>query len=367
MHNVTFQQFDLNWVPVNKALYKDDDRKQLEKLLRHIIVDHSSLFNGPQSVFSYLNDLTITSTYLERIGDDLLTTKVEDIASLSVSSRWMQNDTYTQERGTFYALQSGNMKIVDFRTNPLTPGIIVNWEALSGLEHALDFRILMSVEFGTDPNGLQSVRELLLTLQQWDALADIVDQTTLRKSGETVLLNHWSHYGVVQFDQTNTIRVRPLTYPEVEYTITPMWSRAACFSSFSDLSRFVQLTKPSLRPEVRSVCPEFFRVLPRGCGDYLVDFDLQNGEWALMFSPRLGIYYKVAVALQGTVFDSKRDLWSAMEVVCHPEYYVPSDANFVGVENVPVPKPIPLIQPLFMSHGETKPPRSVMPKMSSNN
>jgi hypothetical protein len=87
----------------------------------------------------------------------------------------------------------------------------------------------------------------------------------------------------------------------------------------------LDLAKPNQFPKRMEIDSSLLRSLPRGNGDYLVDFDERKSEWAVLYSPRLGIYYKVTATLRGTKLDDCKDLHSALKIYESPQDYILKD------------------------------------------
>lgn len=327
MKSLTTHDFDRDWHIVDKTLYTDEQRFEVQRMVVHIIGDHQGLFGGSQSEVSQLCGVSFICQYFERHFEEHLDSGAT-IHSLALPLLVSQgNITYVEEQGMYYALTSGNMKIVDFRTRQYSPEIVIHWGAIEGLEHDLDFRMLMTIRCGGQQDGLPNVSELLTTLRRWDALADIVDDQNLRTIRENVIQTHWGHAGEISFDGTVSYRISPYTFPEIVYQVTPMWSEDSSFTSLADMTRYLQLSKPCWNPKQETRVPNYYRVLPRGNGDYLVNYDRNSAKWAILFSPRLGLYYKVTVQLQGTMLDQTSNLQSAFLVCSNSDVYINKDSS----------------------------------------
>ena len=332
--SVTFKEFDEQWIPVDNSRYLNTDRAKLQEKIIHIFTEHQSLFGPAQSVFSNLFELKATCQYYENRADEYLTSRVDDINSLALPMLISQGNLgFTFDKGLYYALSSGNMEIRDFRHYQHRPEITVYWAAKTGLERELDFRLMMTISMGHSADGFSTVSDLYKSLCEWDALADILDPDDT--IGQLKLFTHFSSYEDIWADDLHLLHVRTTQTPQVEFVITPMWSKDKVFCSPTELSRYLQLPKPDFRPLPASRPTEYLLVLPRGCGDYVVDYDAQLNKWALVYSPNLGMYYKVTVKLMGTTLDNKSCLQSAYLILSHPEAYVLDDMMFDGTVGLP--------------------------------
>jgi hypothetical protein len=194
----------------------------------------------------------------------------------------------------------------------------------------------MSVKFGRKSDGIASATDLLASLRQWDALADVVgDCATADEILTNTLERHFERFGRVIYWAALTIKLLPKTYSEIKFTVQPMWSPFSGFRSRSELASFLTLPKPGLMPKPVASAPDYFGCLPRGNNDYLVDYDERESTWALLYSPRLGIYYKVTVQLSGTTIDDRTDFFAAMLVRKEPTKYIEEEiAKLEGHDKV---------------------------------
>lgn len=322
--SMTTAEFDRLWQPVKDTACSDNDKVKVQNLVIHIIGEHQELFGFNQSKESQLYGFRFECSYFEREYEDVLTIG-GGISSLAYPSVVSQGSIdYAEGQGMYYALTSGNMKIVDFRSNLYSPDVVIHWGAISGLERDLDFRMLMHIRSGRNCDGFQTVSELLIALKQFDMIADIVDSGLRQATRNEILSKHWIHFGQARFDSSCTFRISPDSIPEVEYAVTPMWSMDRCFDSIAELTSFLQLSKPVFQPKSAGSVPSYYGHLPRGNGDYLISHDSNKSEWALLYSPRLGLYYKVFVQITGTAFDQSRSLTNAHLVCSEPtKHYKP--------------------------------------------
>jgi hypothetical protein len=327
--SIAFEQFDEQWIPVDNSRYSDTEKAILQEKIIHIFTKHQSLFGAAQSVFSNLFELTAVCQYYENQADEFLTSNVAHINSLALPLLISQgNIGFTIDNGLYYALSSGNMEIRDFRHYQHRPEITVYWAAKTGLERELDFRMMMTISMGHATDGFSTVSDLYKSLCQWDAVADILDPDDT--IGQQKLFTHFSSYEDIWADGLHWLHVRTTQTPQVEFLIKPMWSKDNGFSSQTELSRFLQLPKPEFRARPISRTTDYLTVVPRGCGDYVVDYDAELNKWALVYSPNLGMYYRVTVKLMGTTLDNKSCLQSAYLILRHPEAYVLDDMMIAG-------------------------------------
>ena len=155
------------------------------------------------------------------------------------------------------------------------------------------------------------------------ALADVVgDCATAEEILTNTLERHFERFGRVIYWAAMTMKLLPKTYSEIEFTVQPMWSPVSEFRSRSELASFLTLPKPGLMPKPVDSVPDYFGCLPRGNNDYMVNYDKDSSKWALLYSPRLGIYYKVTVQLSGTTIDDRTDFFAAMLVRTEPAKYI---------------------------------------------
>lgn len=343
--SVTFKEFDEQWIPVDNSRYLNTNRAKLQEKMIHIFTEHQNLFGPAQSVFSNLFELKATCQYYENRADEYLTSRVDDINSLALPMLISQGNLgFTFDKGLYYALSSGNMEIRDFRHYQHRPEITVYWAAKTGLERELDFRLMMTISMGHSADGFSTVSDLYKSLCEWDALADILDPDDT--IGQLKLFTHFSSYEDIWADDLHLLHVRTTQTPQVEFVITPMWSKDKVFSSPTELSRYLQLPKPEFRPIPNSSSTEYLTVLPRGCGDYVVDYDATLNNWALVYSPNLGMYYKVCVRLLGTTLDKKSCLHSAYLILRHPHHYVLDDMIFDGSAGLSAVKTTSISEPI---------------------
>ncbi len=349
MSSFSVSESELNaaYIAVPTSQYSEQHLSGVERIVKAIIRKHQRIFGGGQSINGRLLDLEITSIYFERINDHYFTFDTEEMASLAVPRSWMfGNDNYAREQGVMYALGSDNMKVKGFCTEIHHPGIGIHWEAVSGLEASVNFRIMMFIRFGQDTDGFATVDELLTALSQWVAMAEIVSESSDElETIRTLISGHFSPAREISFPRTGTDFVAILhTFPEIEYKIVPMWSTYDSFRSARELSQFLLLEKPDYRPQGIRDGMSFLSSLPRGVGDHVVEYDSTHFRWALMFSPRLCLFFKITVTLTGIYSNEGDDLKTAHSVLCNadrdPTKAVVVDVKEIDTSQLKTPKPI---------------------------
>lgn len=345
MEMITEDDFSRLWKAIDNSAYTEDERMELERIIVRIVCDHR--YGSNTTSITSLFGLHVECTYFESVYEDCLVTDISEIHSLAVPMRESQGSiTYTQRRGMWFALKSGNMIIQDFRRQQYRPGLLINWVAKSGIEKDVNFRFLMRVSVGSASDGFATVSELLSALRKWDAIANVLNSRSNFIYVHNTYVDHWSHFGDITCGEATCFVITPHTFPEIRYEVTPMWSPSDTFLSINELGYYLQLSKPAFKPVtyeiiawkpmpfIRKTNPEFFDTIPTGVGDYVVDHDSLNFEWALLFSPRLGLYYKVTVRLSGTTLDHCSNLQSAFLVCSEPQTYIHEDIN-LAQEQVP--------------------------------
>ena len=329
-------QFQLNWEKVEDVGCTQVEIEEIEKLIRHIIVEHRPMLCEKYTLSSPLCNMEISGEFIEEQHGNLETDPFEMVALAELALMLQGNEIYINTIGMIHLIGYGLMRIDCFRAVSDGTELLIDWRAKDSSPLTTDIRCLMSVKFGQKSDGIASARDLLESLRQWDALADVVgDCATDDEILTNTLERHFERYGRVIYWAAMTMKLLPKTYSEIKFTVEPMWSPHGVFRSRSELASFLTLPKPGPMPKPVDSVPDYFGCLPRGNNDYLVDYDKRESRWALLFSPRLGIYYKVAVQLSGTTIDDRTDFFAAMLVRKEPTKYIEEEiAKLEGRDKV---------------------------------
>ena len=329
-------QFQLNWEKVEDVGCTQVEIEEIEKLIRHIIVEHRPMLCEKYMLSSPLCNMEISGEFIEEQHGYLETDPFRMVALAGLALMLQGSCTYINTFGMIHYIGYGLMRIDCFRAVSDGTELLIDWRAKDSSPHTTEIRCLVSVKFGQKSDGIASASDLLESLRQWDALADVVgDCATADDILTKTLERHFERFGRVIYWASMTMKLLPKTYSEIKFTVEPMWSPHGDFRSRSELASFLSLPKPGLKPKPVDSVPDYFGCLPRGNNDYLVDYDKRDSKWALLFSPRLGIYYKVTVQLSGTTIDDRTDFFAAMLVRKEPTKYIKEEiAKLEGREKV---------------------------------
>ena len=317
------RQFQLNWEKVEDAGCTQAEVEEIEKLIRHIIVEHRPMLCEKYVLSSPLSNLEISGEFIEEQHGNLETNPFEIVALANLALMLQGNEIYINTIGMIHLIGYGHMRIDCFRTVSDGTELLIDWRPKVGSPLTTDIRCLMSVKFGQKSDGIASAIDLLASLRQWDALADVVgDCETADEILTNSLERHFSRFGRLLYRPSMIMKIWPKTFFEIMFAVQTMWSPHSDFRSRSELASFLTLPKPGLMPKPVDSVPDYFGCLPRGNNDYLVDYDKHESKWALLFSPRLGIYFNVTVQLSGTTLDDRTDFFAAMLVRNEPSKYI---------------------------------------------
>ncbi len=312
------EQFDELWCIVDHYHYSNEERMNLEQKILHIFNQHKGVNGSPSAQGLSLLGLRFHCTYFEYIGCNCFTHKASDMKSTKLA--YLRSTATTAEvtdNRLLYELSLENMEIHDFRKYRNEPEISIYWTGKRGLEREADFRILMTITMGPESVGFGTVGELLNALQQWDSMADIVDEPD--HAWLRILSEHFPTNGEVGWSDTEMrLSFRRHERPHADFDVEPMWAPDRTFASRRSLVRFIELEKPEARPTALHDYPEFLQIVPRGNGDYVVDYDAESSNWAILFSPRLGIYYRVTVSVYRQHLQPITSLLSVYLLMMHP-------------------------------------------------
>jgi hypothetical protein len=329
-------QFQLNWEKVEDVGCTQVEIEEIEKLICHIIVEHRPMLCEKYQLSSPLGNMEISGEFIEEQHGNLETDPFEMVALAELALMLQGSCTYINTFGMIHLIGYGLMRIDCFRAVSDGTELLIDWRAKDSSPLTTDIRCLMSVKFGQKSDGIASASDLLESLRQWDALADVVgDCATADEILTKTLERHFSSFGRLLYCASMTMKIWPKTFFEIRFAVQPMWSPFSDFRSRSELASFLTLPKPGPMPKPVDSVPGYFGCLPRGNNDYLVDYDKRDSKWALLFSPRLGIYYKVTVQLSGTTIDDRTDFFAAMLVRKEPTKYIEEEiAKLEGRDKV---------------------------------
>ena len=320
---MTEREFEVNWEKADGLLCKDADRQALEHLMQHILTVRRPMFSEEHYLRASLCDLTIAGMFYEYQYGTVETNPFKMVGLADIAHSVQGSYTYIWTHGIIHRIGGGHMRVDGFRFDHSGSALLIDWRAMDDSWIPNEFGFLMSVKFGKDSDGIASVSELLESLQQWDALADVVgDSTSDEVSVRTRFMDHFGLFGDIRPWITPALQMSPKTYREIIYTVRPMWSESSDFLRVTDLASFLKLPKPLQLPKPVVGLPEYFGCIPRGNSDYFVDYDKRDSEWAKLYSPRLGIYYMVTVKFSGTTVDDRTDLLTAHKVRSSPREYM---------------------------------------------
>lgn len=316
-------QFQLEWEKVDDAGCTNAEIEEIEKLIRHIIVEHRPMLCEKYFLSSPVCNLEISGEFIEEHHGKLETDPFK-IVALAELALWLQwNEIYIRTLGMIHLIGYGHMRIECFRAASDGTELLIDWRPKDGSPLTTDIRCLMSVKFGSKSDGVASAADLLTSLRQWDALADVVGESATEEDILTnTLERHFERFGRVIYWASMSMKLLPKTYSEIKFNVEPMWSPHDDFRSRSELASFLTLPKPGLMPKPVDSVPDYYGCLPRGNNDYLVDYDKRESKWALLYSPRLGIYFKLTVQLDGTTLDDRTDFVAAALVRKEPANYI---------------------------------------------
>ena len=289
-------EFDQLWTIVNHYHYTREEHLSLERLVTHIFNNHKDVNCSLVQEGSSLFDLRFHCTYYEYDYDNMYTSNIKAMKSTELAiTRAKARDAKLTEDSILFELSLINMEICDFRKFQNDPEITIYWIGKTGLEREVDFRILMTITMGPESVGFGTVGDLLLALQRWDSIADIVANPN--EQWVNTLFNHFPKFEEVSWSSHEMrLNLRNYKDPSSDFYVTPMWSVDKPFASAKSLGMFLGLEKPEYQASPMQNCPDFLQCIPRGNGDYVVNYDTDSREWAVVYSPSLGIYYKVTVS-----------------------------------------------------------------------
>jgi hypothetical protein len=319
---VTIDDFNKDFVSADDIAYTDNERVDLQNVIGHIITEHSEMFDQQYKLRSNLFDLTVSAIFVEHCHG-LVYVDSRHIAALAEARH--HADECASSIVPFALAQligEGHMEITGLCYGTAEK-LWLKWSPVAGSRISTTLTCLMSIEYGGNADGFTSIPNLLELLRRWDAIADVVGIS----NGATDLMvstfsNHFRIFGDIHMDSVDQMHISPRSFDEIIYTVIPMWSPHAKFRSTYELASFLTSPKPDLRPKALDIDRNLFRSLPRGNNDYVVAFDTYLCQWAVLFSARLGIYYKVTVHLYGTKLDDSPDLHAALKIRKSPYEYI---------------------------------------------
>lgn len=322
---ISEKTFKLDWPKAKTLGCTNKERVKLEKLIRHIIVDHREMFVEKYKMWSDLFELKIAAIFAES-DDGFVNIEPFTIAALAEAGHHAKgHSSIIKPFALVRLIGGGHMHITGLCYGPENR-VWLEWSPSQGSRITTDLVCMMSICIGDNADGITSIREALTLLSQWDALADVVGESWSDcKVVRRTLADHFEVFGEMFGQSTTRPEISPRTFPEIVYSVVPMWSTGNEFRSTSDIASYLSLPKPQQLPRSVEIDSDLLRSLPRGNGDYMVDFDKGKSEWALLYSPRLGIYYKVTAMLRGTKLDECKDLHSALKIRKSPQEYISKD------------------------------------------
>lgn len=325
MDLITEQEFKLEWPKAKTLGCTKKERVKLEKLIRHIIVDHREMFVEKYKMWSDLFELKIATIFAET-DDGFVNIEPFTISALAEPRHHAKGcSSIIKPFALVRLVGGGQMNITGLCYGPNNE-VWLEWSPSPGSRITTDLVCMMSICIGDNADGITSIREALTLLSQWDAAADVVGESWSDcKVVRRTLEDHFEAYGEMFGQSTTRPEISPRTFPEIVYSVVPMWSTGNEFRSTSDIASYLSLPKPQQLPRTMEVDSDLLNSLPRGNGDYMVDFDKNKSEWAVLYSPRLGIYYKVTIKLRGTKLDDCKDLHSALKIRKSPQEYILKD------------------------------------------
>jgi hypothetical protein len=322
---ITEHEFKLDWPKAKNIGCSTKERVRLEKLIRHIIVDHREMFVEKHIMWSDLFELKIAVIFAESDGG-LVNIDPFTIAALAEAQHHAKgHGSIIKPFAMVRLIGGGHMRITSLCYGPGNE-LWLEWSPSQGSRITTDLVCMMSICLGDNADGITSIREALKLLSQWDALADVVGESCSDcKVVRRTLADHFEVFGEMFGQSTTRPEISPRTFPEIVYSVVPMWSTGNEFRSKSDIASYLSFPKPQQLPSSVEIDSDLLHSLPRGNGDYMVDFDKSKTEWAVLYSPRLGIYYKVTAKLRGTKLDDCKDLHSALKIRKSPQEYILKD------------------------------------------
>lgn len=288
------ESYDTFWPSIADTSCSVNLLLELEEMIKHVVVDHSDQFWSDSMLASELQGLLINGTFVE-MGESHYETNPCEIRGLAeIIDCWNGQCEFWRDSIT-YIVCGGDMRIVGCR-RPIGVGeLYLDWRLKDNSVIQTDLRFLMCVRFGIDDEGFVSASDLLASLRQWDALADVFDEL---KTRENWLINtlhlHFGLEGEIKHHDGPEMTLMVKGDPGLSYSVVPMWSEWSKFSSRTELAMYMKLPKPG-RLKIHDEVPLVLKGFPRGNNDYVIKYDDEGFGWALMYSPRLGIYYKVTL------------------------------------------------------------------------
>lgn len=289
-----FDIYDRDWPSIVDRSCTVEMLLELEEMIKHVVVNHSDRFWSDSMLASEVQGLLINGTFVELGENDYETNPYEIHALAEIVDCWNGQNEFWRDSIT-YIVCGGDMRIVGLRYAVGGNELLLDWQRKDNSVIQTDLRFLMFVRIGRDDEGFVSASDLLSTLRQWDALADVFDECETREDWLTNTLHlHFEIEGEIKHHDGPEMTIVPGCNPDISFSVVPMWSQRSKFSSRTELAMYMKLPKPEIM-KLHGTFPLVLKGFPIGNNDCVIKYDEEGLGWALMYSPRLGIYYKVTL------------------------------------------------------------------------